>query len=100
MTQRDKHGRFIKAAPVEPILTFRIPRTVIDFGALFAVATAWYYAAPFIVLAGVIIAPLLLLNWLEERYPRTAFILYRFLSGFIWGFFGSRYYYYRRWRRW
>jgi hypothetical protein len=51
------------------------------FAVVIVAAVAWHYAAPFIVLAAVIVAPVLLLNWREPRYPKTAFILYGFLSG-------------------
>ena len=67
------------------------------FATLILAAVVWYYAAPFIVLVAIFVAPFVLLNWLEPRYPRTAFIFYGFLSGLISGIFGSRGYYRRRW---
>ena len=101
---RDPRGRFVKPQPTSvPMVpaqqvqppTFR--SSLPHFAALILAAVVWYYAAPFIVLAAIIAAPLVLLNGLEPRYPRAAFIFYGFLSGLISGIFGSRGYYRRRW---
>jgi hypothetical protein len=107
---RDAKGRFIKrTAPSTsvpavnhlPSVGNNFPPTFSSslpyFAALLLAAVAWYYAAPFVVLAPIIISPFLLLAWLEPGYPRTAFIFYGFLSGLISGIFGSRGYYRRRW---
>ena len=104
MTMRDAKGRFIKStvprasvpavrhsSSVPPTFRSSLPL----YAALVGFAAAWYYAAPFIILAGVVVAPFLLLWWLEPRYPTAAYFLYAFLSGVIDGVFGRR----GRWRR-
>ena len=84
----------VRAQQVQPP-TFR--SSLPYFAALILAAVVWYYAWPFVILAAIVAVPLLLLAWLEPRYPRTAFIFYGFLSGLISGIFGSRGYYRRHW---
>jgi hypothetical protein len=92
-TSRPSSVPMVRAQLAQPTFRSSLPY----FIALIGIAIAWYYASLLIILIAIIVGPFVLLAWLEPRYPRTAFILYSFLSGFISGLFGSRYYYRRRW---
>ena len=115
MTQRDSKGPFTKRAqaktsvpaiaigssaapPQTAAPTFRSSWHL--YAALIGFAIAWHFASLWIILAGIIVGPFVLLWWLERTgHHRAAYFLSTLIYAFVSGLFGGRGYYRRSSRR-